>query len=440
MHLMDDFPEAAVSNIHMFPGYEYAGAIPFLSFTGFDLVTNIPVTTATQDYTGGVLTINIDKTLDAMKPVTFAAVDFNLNMVTSTWVKNNLFHNVNLVNRISTEVMLPKSLFVMGWKGNEPFIGDYLDLSGMGVNVLHYTELSYGITQKIGDNFTIGTKFKFLQGLSNISTYRSDIKLKTDTTTFWLTGNLDAQINVSGPLDTNGVTIYSYSDYMLNMRNPGFGMDIGISYRPIKMLRLSADLVDLGAIKFNTGLKSYAISGKYQFKGLELGNAFSSSFDTIIMDLLDTVMGSFTPVRTEQSYVYYTTPKLYASAELILNKNNKFNVLYHRRLTSAYNYNVLSAGYQHRFGRALTTMVNYSMLTGNNHRVGAGLNIKMGMMNLYFLTDDILDVIKPFRTQSVNFYFGINFIHFPPTQKQLDKQKKKEEKREEKREEKKKKK
>ncbi len=434
MHFMDNLPQAAITHPSFFPEYEYSGAIPFTGFNGFDIGTNFPVASLTSNsVTNGILTLDLDKTYDDLKPVTFLDSRLNINMVTSTWVSKNLFFNVNLVNRIQNTLLLPKSFVSLLWEGNAAYVGDELNLSNLGLDFIHFTELSFGITQNINDQFYVGTKFKFLQGLSNINFYRSDLKLQTDTTTYYLTVRSDVKMDISGPFDTNGVTLYSFADYMLNMRNPGFGMDVGLAYKPFKFLRLSFDLTDLGFIYFNSQVKNYSIrNADYQFRGLEAHiTSLNFNSDSIISSMIDTVTSIFQPVRTENSYRYFITPQLFAGAEWIINPHHKFTFLYHQRINPAYNYHVLSLGYQLRLGRTFTLMVNGSQFSGNNYRLGIGYNLRLGMFNFYFLKDDILDVIKPLRTQTEGFYFGINFIHYPPSEKKLNKRKARELKREE---------
>ena len=58
--------------------------------------------------------------------------------------------------------------------------------------------------------------------------------------------------------------------YMFNFRNPGFAVDVGVNYRPIDQLLLSASAVDIGFISWKDEVHDATLAMEYEHIGFEL--------------------------------------------------------------------------------------------------------------------------------------------------------------------------
>ncbi|MDE7356307.1 MAG: hypothetical protein K2N21_06020 [Rikenellaceae bacterium] len=197
--------------------------------------------------------------------------------------------------RVSSGSTYPAGLF--DYLFNNP-----LDYSGrfdltLRSNVMAWNETALGYHRKVGRNFSVGGRVKFIAGLAQLSTNDTRFTIDKD-----VAGSL-----IRGKVDITGgnIDLSSENDLVSVVLNPGMAFDIGAQWRSDdNRWRVGLGLTDMGFIKWSGRSSSRIYSsgnGSYRFEGFgDLDSYIESSsdnaIDSIYNDLLksidlDTVAG-----------------------------------------------------------------------------------------------------------------------------------------------------
>ncbi len=197
-------------------------------------------------------------------------------------------------------------------------VGGSADITGLGLNVGSYGQLSVGYSHDLGDvaeGLHVGGRVKLLAGVIGADMTLDRINIKTGTD----------QLSVS----TSGTGYLAALKYD---EKDGFGMgnagingmgvavDLGVEYR-IKLdgfvngVNLSASVCDLGALNFNKNVTTLTASGSASFAGL---NGIDSDYD--FSTNLDNVISDFENLANFKSqsggnFSYKVTPTVLAGVE-----------------------------------------------------------------------------------------------------------------------------
>ncbi len=128
---------------------------------------------------------------------------------------------LGISDKVLLDVAFPKSIFELALLGNAAFLGQRVSVEGLGANGTHYRELSLGYARQL-DKWSVGIHTNILFGLANVYTRTSDLGVYTDPETFDITIDGDIEVNTSG-LDN----IDEFGNYITNLRNMGFSIDLG---------------------------------------------------------------------------------------------------------------------------------------------------------------------------------------------------------------------
>jgi len=414
-HFMTNLPQSLHTNPYLFPTYRYSIGFPLSGQWYWETKTNISLNTLISKIENGTLYISPDDIISKLDKVNFVNNEFNLELFSTSFrIKNNFF-SVFMTNKTFFEFRYPRDLLSIAWHGNGQFVGGEASFSGLGIDFMNYNELAIGYIRTLKEKLFIGGRLKYLQGLLSVKTSRSDFTLKVDTTTYWLTTNYSATINIAAPFDTNGPSFSSVSD-VLNFGNNGLAFDIGAAYKINDKLTASLSVVDLGFIHWTKNTKSYTLEeGKLAFEGLKVDSTFNFNFnDSVLKVIQDTTLENFQITKNTDPFSTAMNSRIYLTASYDLTKNDRFGLLVYNRFSKYYNYMSYSLLYQRMFGNILSLCANYTLTSRGNNKIGTGISLRILGSNFYFMTDDIISIIYPASANTFAFNFGWYYIKSKP--------------------------
>lgn len=216
----------------------------------------------------------------------------------------------------------PKDLYIFPKKGMSGGNDDVYDLSGTGVNLGAYSQLSVGYSQELFKGLSLGARVKVLVGAAGMTAGISDGSRITFTPDKVAAG-INAEGYVSGvAFDSSTMQV----DFSTLTPVNGFGMafDLGAEYRMtfnsfVSGLNLSFAVNDLGWLKYKNASKitaggevSYE-AGTISVAGL-LGDEASDPFREV-KEQVDKLIGSV-DVRRADDFKYDIVPSFYAGLEV----------------------------------------------------------------------------------------------------------------------------
>ena len=299
-----------------------------------------------------------------------------------------------------------------------------------------YLEAGLGYSHQINDKWTVGGKVKFLYGIANASTFNNSLELTAGMDQWTLRGS--GTLNVSSPL------LLSVSEEAIGYEMPGSvmdwvrpsglgaGIDLGVTYKPIEALTLSAAVTDLGFIRWQGNPNNVTYSIDYAFDGFvdENTDLSDESWQEGVMDTLANALtnsmnyelGGTNPFTTS------TSPKLNVGAEYGLwDYKLSFGVLSRTMLHKRRLYEEVTLAITGRPANWFNLGVSYSFLNGNFGSMGIGVGLRSGIINWFVTADYVslsnarlplglegglsnLAIPVPYKAKGMNFAVGINFV------------------------------
>ena len=385
----------------------------------------------------------------ANQPKTFA---FDMDMHTNILgfgfrIKENSYLHINVSERISAGVNFSSSIFGLNTISN----GVILDSVSLGLNALAYTEFAVGFSHNITRKWTVGGKIKVLVGQADAAVNFDNLAFSTSLDSLRMTGNgtmrMAAPLNWSSlPTNPEELADYDVSELYSNITNAanttdmvkevikpagmGVAFDLGVTYKPINNLQITAAVTDLGFIRWHRYAKATA-DVDATFEGIDLDYSEYGSInhfddDKLVDDVTNELEGYLDEIKVHDiekgfPYINMLTANLNVGIDANFWKNRVgVGVYSHTRFFNSYITEEVTFGAALRPANWFNLAASYSFLNGHWSNIGAALSIAPydGLM-LTVATDYIPTsyakasaekISLPYKTSGVNVMFGLAIV------------------------------
>jgi hypothetical protein len=300
--------------------------------------------------------------------------------------------------------------------GNAYFAGQTVSVGVLDVSSMAYLENGVSVARQF-NRLSVGVRAKYLQGLYAIDTKDLGLDVTTsvnpyDTMTIRTRGSLRT---AGVPLFVDSLTGQQKNDELKNFdpsnifSNSGLGFDIGASYQITSDLLVHASVVDLGGINWKAAAYNYELIGQdANFAGFTREQFNSDSARSAYTDSLTKIM--YQTNVSEKSFTTKLATRYYAGVDYNLTRRDRVGFLFQgqqlpSRFVSAY-----TVSYARKFGTNWDVTTNYTMYNKEYSLVGLGTAIKMGPVQLYLVTDNLLVFFLPQNSNNFSFRMGINLV------------------------------
>ena len=364
----------------------------------------------------------------------FISTEASTNIFSFGFKSGDIYYTYDLTERVSFRGSYPGDLFKLILEGNER--GEEFNFNSLGVEAVGFLEFAAGISHSINDQLKLGYRGKILLGHANISTRKMNLKLITDVYDWTVSSRFDANATLPSviiPTDSIGnfefdsITTQenlSTSDYFkMATANKGFAIDLGVQYKPMDNLTLSASLLDVGFIRWRNYTYNISQDVEYIFDGVEtdvtdLDSNFISDAGDSLLNILESnfVLNN---TDSEDPYTSFLGAKLYVGGKYqiieeisvgLLSCTEIFKGRIREQLTLSANFYPI---------KEIAASLSYSIMNKSFNNFGIGLSFKPGPFNIYIISDNIpltfaveqsSDIPIPHKTRTLNFRFGFNLI------------------------------
>lgn len=344
-------------------------------------------------------------------------------------VNMDLFHVGVTINGISFGVHstlkqqlsfnLSKEFLGFLVNGNAYFKGQTLDVNVLDVNSVSYVETGLSAAKQFG-KLGIGVRGKFLQGIAAAQTKDLRFKITTpENNTDPLIVESSGEINTSGAPVLFGDSIqgqaitddskeFEASD-LTSFDNTGFAIDLGVTYQVMPRLLVHGAVIDFGGINWKNNPYTYKLKDtKVQYIGFNDNQLNNGDAQDNYLDSLENLFGK--PTITSESFRTRLRTRVLLGADYDITKKDRVGIMYQGINNPTRFMNALSFSYTRKFGVNWDVTGNYSIYNNSLSYVGLGTAVKMGAVQLYMLTDDVLIFMKPQTANTLYFRFGINLV------------------------------
>jgi hypothetical protein len=337
-------------------------------------------------------------------------------------VNPRIYFTYNLTAKSFNRIMIPKGLIAFFSEGTAAFVGKTTAVSPQVENV-EYLESSWGASYVVNPKLTVGANFKLLKGVANVTTVKSNGTI-TVGNEYQVSAIADIEVKSSGVhnLDSSDYEIEDHwRDYL---KNTGFAIDLGATYRLKDRLTLAFSLIDIGAITWKNDLYGYRLdpeTANYTFEGINLQSVLDNE-GGYLDETKDSLSANFE--FQEGVISKYRSPlpgKIYMSANYQIKKNFTVGaLLFAERFRGRFSPG-FSASLHKEFGRRLSTSLSYTITQQSFNNVGAGISFNFSPIQIYVVGDNLLRApmamaadgnLNSFvnSTKFFNLRAGINFV------------------------------
>lgn len=260
------------------------------------------------------------------------------------------------------------------------------------------------------DRLILGARVKYIIGQQNSWVQRMQADIESNNTSFNV--NTDILVRTSGTASfIDGADL----DDPLSLAMPnnnGIGLDFGGYFKLNDHWNFSASVLDLGSITWRDNNRDYISKGSYSFEGIEVDYSDENPGSGGEY-VLDSIKKAFDFQEVDgQAYTKPLMTRFFASANYQFSDKHAVGVLYHGRKWGDEFFSDYSFNYQGRWSRTFQFIASYSIVNGTYNNLGAGFDLKLGAVQLYVISDNILDAIMYENLQTTNLRFGINFTFY----------------------------
>jgi hypothetical protein len=306
-------------------------------------------------------------------------------------------------------------------EGNYPWLGSSVS-TNLDFNFLHYREYSFGYSQSIIKNLTMGSRVKLLTGLSVFDVQQMNIDIETGGNMEFLKFNATGSYNISQPFSLDfiddGNSAENTTDavkYLTNFSNLGVAFDFGVKYQLLPSLEISASVIDLGFIRWKSNAQRISHSSNFTWEGFNLSKITNQAgFDEApylapLRSLLDSV-DDILDFNVEQTPFNTNIPtKIYLATSYQVSKIFEAGLIDRLLIYDNQISNALTLSGNLKLGTVFSLSAGYSIMDNSYNNLSLGTALKIGPTQFYLLTDNIL-AINILSAQNFNFRFGMNLM------------------------------
>ncbi len=328
------------------------------------------------------------------------------------------YFTFSVSDRVSSYNTFSRNLAGLALYGNSQYVGQTIRINNTRVNASYYREYSAGWSFGWDRYTTFGIKGKLLFGKAGIHSGASRFLLGTDKDTYDLTVRGAMSFSSSFPLTvtqnsrgiiTNlAVPELEYLRLLMNPRNVGLAADFGVIHTYSKELTLSASVLDFGAILWTDETDN--ISGDVDFLHEGVSNSVDFSAAAYYRELADSIRNDILYDVSERSYLSPLPLQVFLGAEYQWKKNITLGVVSRNLFTNRRVYPSLTVSANARVLDRMSFSLSWSYLDRSFTNIGTGIAYTGKGMQVYLVTDNVIGLIMPLDTHTVNFRFGMNLM------------------------------
>jgi hypothetical protein len=411
LYNMHEIPQSALINpSNRYNGNFYLG-LPVISSTYFSMSNSGFAYSDGVVKRNGKLFLDFNNLIEKLEENNYLSFYSRLDLLSFGFnLSSRTQFNVNMAEVGYFKISYPRDFVRFIYEGNAGFEDNTANFEGIGFTLNHYREIGIGASHQLTDKLRLGARVKYLYGLENIYSERTDISVYTDPETYAITTTSKISVKTSGLEDSEADT------YISGRGNNGFGLDMGASYQLTDKFILNGSVLDLGFINWKNDTKTYSNDGEYKYSGVGI-NVFgdpeddaresgNTSFDRVA----DSLEESLQITEGEGAYTAPLTSRFYVGGNYLLGEAHFVGGVFQSEVFQGNLKPSFTVSYGRKLTKWITVTTAFSAINRAFNNVGLGVNLNPGPVQLYFMADNLLGAFQPQHTRHLHLRFGLNLI------------------------------
>jgi flavin-binding protein dodecin len=414
MFNFNEIPQSSYSNpSNQFNGKFYLG-LPLISSSYFSLSNSGFAYSDLIKKDGDSLKLDFNSMIGELQDKNFLSLNSKVDLFSLGFkVGDRTQITLNATENINFRFRYTKDFATFVQKGNLGFENNVANFDNIGFSANYYREYGLGVSHQFSSRLRLGAKVKYLYGIANLDSRRTNLSLTTDPNTFALNAKADVLINSSAG-EFSADSLSEMEGFISGFDNTGFGVDLGFNYELTKKLSINASILDLGYIQWNSNVTNYTIDkGEYTFTGIPV-DAFSPQNDTsgssAFSNVIDSLETAFNVKETSNGYTTPLVGRFYAGVNYKMNEKLMLGGLIQSEFYKGSVRPSLTASANYKISKWLGVAASYSVINRSYTNLGVGININPRNIQIYVVSDNILGALNPQHAGHAQVRAGVNFI------------------------------
>ena len=434
MQFMKGMPQSGLQNpaLHNDSSKVVIG-FPGLSGMYLDFNSDFAINNLIHKGTGSLadsLVLDIEGFHNSLKETNAMQQSFSMPLFYLGIRSKQMFFSFGITEKEMARFTFAKSLITFIKEGNAPYMGKDFDLGNLDMDAYHYREFAFGFSKEVVKNkLTVGAKAKVLYGKFAIQTEQMNLKVETAADGSYLNLSSDMKINVSGPVtpeyDTDNYFNNLNTDnmepdtYLMQKGNMGLAFDLGAVYKLTPKITFSGSIVDVGKISFKKDNVNLTHVSNYKWEGIDFSHSLDESKADYVDpgDLMDAELekleSNFKPKKSEfnaNAFDMKLPAKIYLGGTYSVNDHFGIGLLDCLYTNGTIRRNTLTFSANAMLGNFFSLTGSYSAVGNSYNNLGLGMAIRLGFMQMYLVSDNLMALNDPAKAEFVNARFGMNFL------------------------------
>lgn len=324
-----------------------------------------------------------------------------------------LFWSVGGAVETQANMVLPHDFFRLFVEGNAPFVNTNTraDLSDLRFESYSYASAYIGLNAPIDADgkWIVGGRIRRLGGIAYGGITNNQLGITpTDPDNYGQAVNADYLMRFSSPVSLDSFSSNATPKFGLN--NGGWGADLGLTYQYSDRWKFSFAATNFGYINWKDNATS--LSGRFNtinFNGFTLDQLRDTADKFNGEAIGDTLKNRFKADTTRGGFTTYLSPRLLLAASYELPSKTVLSLAaggsFYNGFRPAATLNVYQP-----LGRLVDITAGVVYQNSRINNISAGLMLKPGPFQIYFVTDNMLGWISPVNTRMLNARVGLNLV------------------------------
>lgn len=228
----------------------------FIFKSGYNIVTGLNDLVDKDEFLGG------------LKSKNYIEMNAGVNVLSVGFKALGGFNTININVKSTSSVNIPYELFEFAKTGQKDGEFTSYNIENTRVRTSEYLELALGHSHALSEKVRVGAKIKYLAGIAcaDVQVNNIGVTMSGDVWAVVEEGKLFASNIMKLKYKENGeIDNISIGD-QIGVNGNGLAADLGVTYKPIKDLTLSASLTDIGFISWK-GAQNTLLPDAFVFDG-----------------------------------------------------------------------------------------------------------------------------------------------------------------------------
>lgn len=369
-------------------------------------------------YSDGIVDKQVDfgGLIDGLDDQNHLLNEFNIPAFALGLKFGNVQLRVGATSHLENRFTYTRDFLELAWKGNghPDLIGQRLSLDGTAINSFAYANYFLGGSVSLMDNkLNLGTNLNFYNGVAAAYTENTAFGLRTNADDYTITidGSFDYRTSGADSLEFDELEARQFLPLSVD-GNQGFGLDVGLTYKPIEKLTLEASATDIGTITWVQKTKNYQLSNQeISYAGFELDEFLNGSDSTssTIQQFTDSITDLFTPEENSDEFTTTMNRNIFLAGRYELKAGMSVTGFFNNRNSFGTSFNSVGGMFHKEFGRALQLRAGLQLFNMKDALVPVGFIVNGGPVQFSLHTDNILAVIQPKKAKYLTGVFSLSF-------------------------------